>query len=135
MTLPENLPPSVKLGMDNFNFSFSMAKNVLTDIDSEYSQLTDRIDNILDSEKFFVANVPVLRSIMALNPSASDLKKLSKALHRLSDLTDRHTELSGKINLIKTVNDNPHWFVSAFGDFSKELDKDIDDFFEQDLSD
>lgn len=131
MAYPESVPPSSKLGMDTFNFSFTMAQQVSSDMYKEFEALSDRIDNILESEKFYIAGIPVLKSIINLNPSSSDLKKLSKALSRLSELTERHSEIGSKLDLIKTAVDNPHWFVTTFGDFSKEVDHAIDSLFKE----
>lgn len=129
MAYPENIPPSAKTSMDNFNFSFSLAQKAKDQFEDEHSALSERIENIVESEKFFIAGIPVLKSILALNPTKNDLKKLAKATSRLSELIDQHTELENKLNLIKTVNDNPHWFAWTFGDFSKEVDQDIDSLF------
>jgi len=131
MAYPESIPPSAKLAIDNFNFSFSLANKAKSEIEKEHSALSERIENIVESEKFFISGIPVLKSILALNPSKVDLKKLAKATARLSELIDQHSELENKLNLIKTVNDNPHWFAWTFGDFSQELDQDIDSLFKE----
>lgn len=129
MSYPENIPPSSKMTMDTFNFSFTLAKEASSQIDKEYTALSDRIDNIIESEKFYVAGVPVLRSILSLGPSGSDLKKLSKALARLSDLVEHHSELQTKLDFVKLATQNPHWFARTFGDFSKDVDQAIDSIF------
>lgn len=129
MSYPENIPPDSKVTMDTFNFSFALAKELSSEMYKEYEALSERIDNIVESEKFYVAGMPVLRSILSLNPSSNDLKKLAKALARLSELTERHSEVGSKFDLIKTAVDNPHWFVTTFGDFSKDVDQAIDSIF------
>lgn len=131
MAYPENIPPDAKVTMDTFNFSFTLAKKVKEEFEQEHSVLSERIENIIESEKFFISGIPVLKSILALNPSKNDLKKLAKATSRLSELIEQHTLIENKLNLIKTVNDNPHWFAWTFGDFSKEVDQDIDSLFKE----
>lgn len=115
--------------IDNFNFSFSMANQAKTSIQDEFDSLHSRIEAILDSEKFYISGVPVLKSIMALRPSKSDLKKLSKAADRLADLSEKYDQVSTNLDIVKTVTENPYWFVSMFGDFSKDLDESIDSIF------
>jgi hypothetical protein len=56
------------------------------------------------------------------------LKKLSKAVDRLSDLMEIFTQLNSKLTMIKTMQEHPHWFTNAFADFSKEVERDIDVF-------
>lgn len=129
MTYPENIPASAKLSMDTFNFSFSLVDKARKDIQSEYDSLTERIDAIVDSEKFYINNFPVLRQILAIGANKNDLKKLSKALSRLSELVEIHSQLESKLNLTKAVTENPHWFTSTFGDFSKDVDSGIDSIF------
>lgn len=113
----------------NFNFSFSLAQSAKKELEEEHSALNDRINNIVDSEKFFVNGFPVLKNIIILQPTKADLKRISKALDRLADLLDIFKELDSKMSVIKTVQDNPNWFAWTFGDFSSEIDKDIDSFF------
>lgn len=129
MTYPESIPPSAKLSMDTFNFSFSLVDKARKDIQSEYDSLTERIDTIVDSEKFHVNNFPVLRQILMIGAKKNDLKKLSKALARLSELVEIHSQLESKLNITKAVSENPYWFTSTFGDFSKDVDSGIDSIF------
>lgn len=131
MAYPESIPPSANTAIDSFNFSFAMAKEISSEMYQEYDALSERIDNIIESEKFFISGIPVLKSILTLNPSTADLKKLGKALFRLSELTGRHSEIGTKLDLIKTAVDNPQWFITTFGDFSKEVDNDIDSLFKE----
>lgn len=130
MTYPEKIP-AISSSTTSFNFSFSQVDKARTSVQSEYDSLSQRIEAILSSEKFFINDVPVLRAITSLNPSGNDLKKLAKAIARLSELVDKHSELDSTLNLIATLADNPHWFMSTFGDFSKEVDEDIDSLFKE----
>jgi chaperonin cofactor prefoldin len=131
VTHPDNLPPASKIAMDNFNFSFSMANKVKAEIQNSYDTLDERINAIIESEKFYVSGIPVLRNILMLGANKNDLKKLSKALSRLSDLVEAHDQLETKLNVVKIINDDPHWFAWAFGDFSKDVDEGIDSIFKE----
>ncbi len=131
MTYPDKFSPSSKIGMDNFNFSFSMAGKASNEIQESYDAITDRITAIVESEKFYISGIPVLKNILMLGGNKNDLKKLSKALSRLADLVEIHETLEGKLSLIKVINDDPHWFAWAFGDFSKDVDESIDSIFKE----
>ena len=129
MTYPDNSSNNFKL--DSFNFSFPLANQAKESIQNEHDSLHERIEAILDSEKFYISGVPVLRSILSLRPSKSDLKKLSKAADRLADLTERYDTVSTNLDIVKTVTENPYWFASMFGDFSKDVDESIDSIFKE----
>lgn len=117
--------------LHSFNFSFSMAAKALADIEEEHSNLDQRVSSIIDSEKFYINGFPVLKSVMTLNPSKSDLKKLSKALDRLADLVEIFDNLERKMTVLKTIQSDPNWFAWTFGDFSDEVDQDLAKFFTQ----
>jgi hypothetical protein len=122
---PEQVPSEP---FDHFLFSFSSAAKVERELQEEFDALTARINNIVESDKFFIQGFPVLKNILALQPSKSDLKKLSKAVDRLSDLMEIFTQLNSKLTMIKTMQEHPHWFTNTFADFAKEVERDIDVF-------
>lgn len=122
---PEKLPSQ---GFESFLFSYSTMKTAEQNLQNEYDTINKRILNIVDSEKFFVNDFPVLKNLMALNPSREELKKLAKAIDRLGDLVEIYKELSAKVELIKTMRDNQTWFTNTFADFDKEIDRDLQDF-------
>lgn len=122
---PEKIPNH---GFESFLFSFSTMKTAEQNLQNEYETISKRISTIVDSEKFFVNEFPVLRNLMVLNPKREDLKKLAKAIDRLGDLVDIERELGAKIELIKTMKENQNWFTSTFADFDKEIDRDLQAF-------
>lgn len=99
---------------------------VREDLKKEVDSFEERISSIVDSDKFFINNFPVLRQILALSPEPGDLKKLSKALDRLAHITQSYKEISSKFQAIETMTQNPHWFAGSVGDFSQEVEKIID---------
>lgn len=115
--------------LDSFNFSFKMVKETKKELQSTYDTLNDRIEKILDSENFFISNLPVLRSIMGLSPSSEELKKLAKALDRLADLNDAFSQISKKMDVINGITQDPDWFTWAFGDFARDVDDAIQTMF------
>jgi hypothetical protein len=115
--------------LKDFNFSFALANKARKELEDEHQNLLERISAITDSEKFFINGFPVLKNIITLNPKKSDLKKLSKALDRLADLLEVYQELDNKISVINTVQEHPNWFTWTFGDFTNEIEKDIETFF------
>ena len=64
-----------------------------------------------------------------LQPKKSDLKKLAKAMDRLADLIEVYEEAQSKLSVIEAVQKDPNWFAWTFGDFSQEIDQDIEQLF------
>ena len=56
MTHSENSPKPSNTSIDSFNFSFSLLDKAREDIQSDYDSLSQRIETIVDSEKFYVNN-------------------------------------------------------------------------------
>lgn len=123
---PEQIPAG---NFDHFLFSFSSAAKAEKEIQKDFDSLAKRINAIVESEKFFVQNFPVLRNLIALQPSKEELKKLAKAVDRLADLVEVFGQLDSKLTVIKTMQDHPHWFTDTFADLDKEIDRDLDSFF------
>jgi hypothetical protein len=59
----------------------------------------------------------------------SELKKFAKAVDRIADLIEAVDQLESKLKIIETAQKDPQWFAFAFGDFSQEIEKDINDIF------
>jgi len=115
--------------INNFNFSFALANKAKDNIQSEHDSLEERISNIVESEKFYVNGFPVLKNILMLQPKKSDLKKLAKAMDRLADLVEAYEEVQSKLSIIQAVEKDPNWFAWTFGDFTQEIDQDLENFF------
>lgn len=113
--------------IDKFHFSFEMASKVKKQLEDEASVLKQRIDKIVDH--FTIKDTPILRFILNMEPNRDDLKKLSKALDRLADIVQVYEGLMTKISVVKAAESDPNWFALAFGDFEKEIDQDIERFF------
>jgi DNA repair exonuclease SbcCD ATPase subunit len=113
----------------DFNFSFQLAQKAKQELENEHQTILERITNITESEKFFINGFPVLKNIIQLQPKKADLKKIAKAIERLADLLEVYQELDNKVSVIKTVQEHPNWFAWTFGDFSKEIEKDLESFF------
>ena len=62
MTYPDKFSPSSKIGMDNFNFSFSMAGKASNEIQESYDAITDRITAIVESEKLLSLHLDISKS-------------------------------------------------------------------------
>lgn len=120
---PDKIPSE---SSDHFLFSFSSAARAEKELQSEFDTLANRINNIVESDKFFVQGFPVLKNILALQPSKDELKRLSKAVDRLAELMDVFGQLNSKLSMIKTMQEYPYWFTSTFADFPKEVERGID---------
>ena len=126
LSYPESIP---EVNNKNFFFSFEKASKSYAKIYSDSLILEDRIEKILSSEKFYVSDYPVLRQIMVLNPNKNELKLLAKAIERLSDLVENHNSITQKLNVFKVIEEDPNWLALSFGDFSHEIDNDIESFY------
>ena len=114
-------------GLKSFKFSFDMVKKSKDEIQSEAENLKERIDKIV--EHFSVNDVPILKFILNVTESRDDLKKLSKAIDRLADLTEHYNNLTRKLNVIEQAEMDPNWFALAFGDFQQDIDQALDSMF------
>lgn len=130
MNHPEQIPSNGPV--NSFNFSFSKVNKNYVALENELNDLTERIIKIIDSEKFFINNFPVLKNIYSLNPNKSDLKKLSKACDRLADLVQISADLESKMIVFEIAKNNPNWLAFTFGDFQDEINKDLESFFSED---
>lgn len=126
MTHPEQIP-SEKI--TSFNFSFSKAAATKKNLESDLEKVSERIYKIAKSEKFHINNFPVIQNILAISPNRSDLKKLSKALERLADLVEIEQQLSKKMAVVEVVSEHPNWITNEFGDFTKEIEEDLEELF------
>lgn len=128
MAYPEKIPSNVNK-INSFKFSFSNANVEKERLTESFDNVADRIEQIANSEKFFINGVPIIKSLMGLNPTKNDFKKLSKALDRLADLVEIRNNLNTKLTVHDVINENPNWFIETFGDFSSEIDDDIEQLF------
>lgn len=113
----------------NFNFSFAMAAKSREGLQEQLDGLSERIEKIIDH--FTINDMPVLKFILNMSPSRDELKKLSKALDRLSDLVQLHNDIEAKLAVICHAEADPNWFALAFGDFESDLDRNLKQILEQ----
>jgi len=110
--------------IESFNFSFAMAAKAKDSLEEQVSSVESRIEKIVDH--FTINDAPILKFILNMNPTREDLKKLSKALDRLSDLVEIYNTLDSKLSVINAAEKDPNWFALAFGDFKEDIDKGIE---------
>jgi hypothetical protein len=126
LSYPEKIPNAAS---NDFLFSFEKAATSAKKLKVEHSILEERIEKIVSSDKFFLSDYPILRQIMMLSPSKNELKLLSKALDRLADIVEVHQSVQQKLSVFKVIEEDPNWLALSFGDFSSEIDTDIESFF------
>jgi hypothetical protein len=115
--------------IDRFSFSFTMASKAKESLEEQLSTVNSRIEKIVDH--FTINDLPILRFILNMDPSKDDLKKVAKAIDRLSDLVEIENSISSKLAVITTAEKDPNWFALAFGDFESEIDEGLKKIFEQ----
>jgi hypothetical protein len=125
---PEKIPSNIN-NINTFNFSFSHASKERDSLVKSFDSISDRIEQIASSEKFYINGIPIVRSLLGLNPTKNDLKKLSKALDRLADLVEMRQSLNTKLTVHDAITEDPTWFIQTFADFSSEIDSDIEQLF------
>jgi hypothetical protein len=126
MSHPEKIPSSK---VSDFTFSFNSLYSAKDEIQSQYDALEQRIYSIVDSEKFYINNVPVLQHILVLSPKKKDLKLLAKAIGRLADLVEVHSSLQSKLSVIEAVQKDPNWFAWTFADHDVDIEKEFTSLF------
>jgi hypothetical protein len=50
-------------------------------------------------------------------------------MDRLADLIEVYEEAQSKLSVIEAVQKDPNWFAWTFGDFTQEIDQDIEQLF------
>jgi len=128
MAYPEKIPSNVN-SINSFKFSFSHATKEKSKLTQSFQSINERIEQIANAEKFYIDGIPIVRSLLGLNPTKNDFKKLSKVLDRLADLIEIQQNLNTKITVHDAITENPNWFIETFGDFSSEIDNDIEQLF------
>lgn len=120
---PENIPDSLN-PIKNFRFNLNASKDVKDQLQSQIETLTDRIDKIADN--ITLDDMPIIRAILNVSHDREGLKKVAKALDRVADLIDARDQLVPKLKVIETAEQDPNWFAWTFGDFSEDVEFDID---------
>jgi hypothetical protein len=120
---PEKIPNSLT-PVNSFYFNLESSREVKKQLESQISNLNDRIDKIVDH--FTVQDIPIIRLILNASEDREELKKLSKALDRIADLIDARNQLLPKLEVIKVAEKDPNWFAWTFGDFAADIDNDIE---------
>jgi len=123
---PEKIPDT-KQNFKNFLFSLEASSSVKDDLQSQLDSLNDRIQKIVKSVT--LNDMPVLSFVLQNSHDKKELKKFAKAVDRVADLIDIADKIESRINIIETAQKDPDWFAFTFGDFSKEIDEDIDRIF------
>jgi len=123
---PEKIPDN-KQNFKNFLFTLEASASVKDDLQSQLDSLNDRIQKIVNSVT--LNDMPVLSFILQNSHDKKELKKFAKAVDRVADLIDAADKIESRINIIETAQKDPDWFAFTFGDFSKEIDEDIDSIF------
>lgn len=122
---PDKIPDSEPL--DKFTFSLAASEEMKSKLQSEYDAIQIRIDKLFS--EVLLDGLPALKLIAEYSHNKKDLKRLAKALDRFADLIDHQDALKAKLNIINVAHKDPNWFALAFGDFSSEIDNDIDSIF------
>lgn len=123
---PEKIPNNDQK-IKQFLFSLETSESVKTELETQLSSLNDRIAKIVNSVT--LNDMPILGFILQNSHDKKELKKFAKAVDRVADLIDAADSIENRINIIETAQKDPDWFAFTFGDFTKEIDEDINNIF------
>ena len=101
----------------------ALAKETKKDLQSKSETLNDRISTI--SNNLIINDMPIVQAILQVTRSKKDLKKLAKAIDRIADIIEVHDQIQDRLKVIQLAEKDPNWFVSAFGDFTEEVETTI----------
>lgn len=122
---PESIPNFS--AYDKFPFSAKASLKIKSDLETQLQSLNERIEKI--SSTVNVGDVPLVRFVLQTSHDKIELKKFAKAIDRVADLIDIVDQLESKLKIIEAAQKDPSWFAFAFGDFSEEIENDIDNIF------
>lgn len=123
---PEKIPQAENK-INQFLFSLDSSNSVKSDLEFQLNSLNERIQKIVNSVT--LNDMPILGFILQNSHDKKELKKFAKAVDRVADLIDAADKIESRINIIETAQKDPDWFAFTFGDFSKEIDEDINNIF------
>lgn len=126
---PEKIPTSIT-PINNFYFSLENSRQIKNDLESQIDNLNQRIEKIV--EHFTLDDVPIIKFILNVSHDKSELKNIAKALDRVADLIDVRDAIVPKLQVIKTAEADPNWFACTFGDFSVDVELEIDNILNED---
>jgi hypothetical protein len=119
-----NLLESVNMSdINNFTFSMALAKETKKDLQFKSETLNNRISTI--SDNLIINDMPIVQAILQVTRSKKDLKKLARAIDRIADIIEIHDQIQDRLKVIQLAEKDPNWFVSAFGDFTEEVETTI----------
>lgn len=123
---PEQVPKS-QAKMEQFLFNVGASGTMKSELESQLSTLQDRIQNIVNTVT--LNDMPILGFVLQNSHDKKELKKFAKAVDRVADLVDAADNIESRINIINTAEKDPNWFAVTFGDYTKEIDEDIENIF------
>ena len=126
---PEKIPTSIT-PINSFAFNLENSKLIKKDLESQIQNLDDRIEKIVDH--FTLDEVPIIKFILNVSHDKTELKKVAKALDRVAELIEARDSILPKLQVIKTAENDPNWFAYTFGDFSADVDIEIENIFKED---
>lgn len=131
-TYPEKIPNSLS-PIKSFYYNLDQSKDTKNQIESKLFTLEERIEKIVDH--FTLNDMPVVRFILNISEDKQELKNIAKALDRVADLIEIRNQLLPKLQVIKLAETDPNWFANTFGDFSADLDLNLNQFIFGDSND
>ncbi len=120
---PEKIPNSLS-PIKSFYYNLESSRDVKKQLESKISSLDERIEKIVDH--FTLNDMPIVRFILNVSEDKEELKKVAKALDRVADLIELRNQLTPKLEVIKIAEKDPNWFAHTFGDFSVDVDLELD---------
>ena len=111
--------------MKTFNFNLDSSLETKKEIKDQLSVVNDRMEKIITH--FQIDDFPIVQVILNMTHDKEVLKGLSRAIDRVADLVEIRDGLTSKLKIIEHAEKDPSWFASTFGDFTQNIDKDLQD--------
>ena len=117
--------PKGSFSMKTFNFNLDSSLETKKEIKDQLSVVNDRMEKIITH--FQIDDFPIVQVILNMTHDKEVLKGLSRAIDRVADLVEIRDGLTSKLKIIEHAEKDPSWFASTFGDFTQNIDKDLQD--------
>lgn len=119
--------------LTKFTVNLAGTSEVEKELTKKIDYLKSRIDNLVGKVEITIGEseyqkMQILGQILGLCQNRKELEVLGKALLRVAPMLEELNDLKKRTSLLQTAKKDPAWFASTFGDFSDDVEKDLDIF-------
>lgn len=120
---PEAIPSGIApIEEQSFKFDIKASEDTKKELKSEIEALEERLSRLTRRKELEIKGIPILPQLIGITQDEQELRRLGKALIRVSELVPRLEYLNKKLTVIETAETDPRWIMATFGDFSSEVE-------------